>query len=57
MMILFTNMAMSFKLLLSTCNDIMILKNFMLTLMMSLNNLLMILKNLMSITMMCDDEF
>ena len=57
MMILFTNMAMSFKLLLSTCNDIMILKNFMLTFMMSLNNLLMILKNLMSIMMMCDDEF
>ena len=57
MMILFTNMAMSLKLLLSTCNDIMILKNFMLTFTMSLNNLLMILKNLMSITMMCDDEF
>ena len=52
-----TNMTMSFKVLLSTCTDMMILKNLMLMFMMFLNNLMMILKNLMSIMMMCDDEF
>ena len=36
--------SMSFKVLLSTCTDMMILKNLMLTFMMSLNNLMMILK-------------
>ncbi len=50
-----TSMMMSFKVLLSTCTDMMILKNLMLTFMMTLNfNLMMILKNLMSIVMILD---
>jgi len=45
---------MSFKVLLITCTDMMILKNLRLTFMMILHNLMMILKNLMSIMMMLD---